>query len=214
MHNQNEHDKLLLEKANLALPLFFEKSIFMASFDGFIVFGKTNQKSFQTNEYFQIYYENFSTLAKECISIIAFFSKGCETKPDLIRQINQNVSIKYKFSDLCFEFMLLKDEFTYNLTFDIFQFSQFIQSFKVLLLSSLILTYEQSLFLHYVLKKDLDFDNINKKPHLIISLSLAFITELNLKLDVNFYLIEIFEYHYDLLKYIKNFSSLIEKIKC
>lgn len=195
-------------KAHLTLPICSKERIFMSSFDGFLAFGILSDEKYEPEHFFTLYFENYCCFAKECIDIIKFYSKGQQDKPDIVKQISKEFSIRLKPSNLTIDIYNTSSNL-WNLSFNIFQFTQFMKSFKVIILSTLVLTFEQRLFLHYLLKKENDFERLKNNPHEIISIVSTFTKEYCLKNNSNMYIIEIFEYHFDLLLYLHRFTLLL-----
>lgn len=211
--------ELSLSSSQLTLPLHHE--VFLSSFFGFISFGLLNNEKYVKHQHFCIPTTRFEDFFLHCVDIIKFF---CDLQNQLklldkhfISDIeNQFFFIKYDSEKKLTSFLrydtIEKDRLLYSLTFNINSFCTFLKAFKASILPSLNLCFEQNLFFHFLLKKNVNFVQIKESPLTILSLMTNFLETYNLKSKNNLYLIEMFEFYYDNLLFVQKLEQLLTQL--
>lgn len=230
--------KISCKEAKLILPLKHELSdLFMCSFSSIIAFGCINNTEFVNHNYFSIPYNKFDAFFQICVQIIQFFStssnlKEIENAPDF-EKLSQTIVEKCVFKSFsCISnnaiYLRLNHEqrkvsfVKYNDTnknhilfivhFDIETFCSFLLAFKIAIIPSFNLTLEQNLFFNYILRKDINLENLQKNSSNIIQYVLNFLENYPLKSKQNYYFIELFDFYYETLLFITKLDILLKQL--
>lgn len=210
-----ELSKLSLSQAHIVLPL--RKAFVLCAFQRLIVFGHVIEESFSLNGYFSVKHEQILDILKLFVKIIKFFSEVNKTKhiEDFIFEENEsnifkvtlNIESRKVYFLLFAKPNILKS--TFEIEFDIGFFLNFLNAFKIAIIPSFNLSFEQNLFFHFMLKKGIPFEDLKHNPFEIINIVNTFLTTFKIEKKANLYLIESFDYYIDFLNFITKIDVLL-----
>lgn len=206
--------ELSFRNAKVTFPLKTSENISLSAFPNFIVFGKIADDFYISNSYFKIYFEEYIDIFDHFKKLDLFFANGKETKPPTIINAKNGFNYELNFETLEVTLFVENDKALdgFIMILDVYFFVRIMKAFCSAIIPSLCLTFEQSLFCHFLLKKDIDIEKLNTNPQSLFSLITLFINTYDLKYEKHFVVVEIYDFYIEILILLKKFSILIANL--
>lgn len=218
-----DREAIPLSAAKLTFPIENdEESLHLGSFINVLALGCINNEQFQKNKYFLIPFSHYEAFFVLCAKMIKCFASKQQNsskileKPFMLNNAVHMFYLNYNFETSLLSFIRyeteLKEKIHFNVVFTIENFCQFLKAFKLSILPSLNLSFEQNLFFNYIIKKNIKLDSIKDNPISIMKVVTSFLENYTFKITRNLYLIEIFDFYVDKLDFIQKLDDLLHAL--